>query len=300
MGCRHPACLFHLAFAAGLFLEPVDLMLLGYNTNGLASHRWQDGIELLAEIGYRAVGLTIDHACLNPFDDSFLAEQSKMCELLLRHQLRSVIETGARFLLDPRQKHEPTLISPAAESRAARIDFLKVCIDVAKVLGSDAVSFWSGVLSPNVSRKYANLWLVDCCLQVAEYAELNNVQLAFEPEPGMLIETLKQYGELAEKVGSSRFGLTIDIGHVQCVEVGAIPDHLRRWKDRLCNVHIEDMQRGVHDHLLFGQGEIDFPPVMAALREIGYTGCVNVELSRHSHMAPEVMRESFDFLARLI
>lgn len=275
-------------------------MLLGYNTNGLASHRWQDGIELMVEIGYRAVGLTIDHACLNPFDDSFFADQSAVRELLQRHQLRSVIETGARFLLDPRHKHEPTLISPAAESRAARIDFLKVCIDIAKVLGSDAVSFWSGVLSPNVSRKYANLWLVDCCLQVAEYAELNNVQLAFEPEPGMLIETLEQYGELAEKVGSSRFGLTIDIGHVQCVEAGAIPDHLRRWKNRLCNVHIEDMKRGVHDHLLFGQGEIDFPPVMAALREMGYTGCVNVELSRHSHMAPEVMRESFDFLARLI
>ena len=193
-----------------------------------------------------------------------------------------------------------SLISPAAESRAARIDFLKVCIDIAKVLGSDAVSFWSGVLSPNVPREYADHWLIEGCRRVAGYAESQEVQLAFEPEPGMLIETLEQYGELAEKVGSSRFGLTIDIGHVQCVEAGAIPDHLRRWKDRLCNVHIEDMKRGVHDHLLFGQGEIDFPPVMAALREMGYTGCVNVELSRHSHMAPEVMRESFDFLARLI
>ena len=36
-------------------------MLLGYNTNGLAFHRWQDGLELLAEIGYRAVGITVDH-----------------------------------------------------------------------------------------------------------------------------------------------------------------------------------------------------------------------------------------------
>ena len=122
-------------------------MLLGYNTNGLASHRWQDGIELMVEIGYRAVGLTIDHACLNPFDDSFLAEQSEMRELLQQYQLRSVIETGARFLLDPRHKHEPTLISHAAESRAARIDFLKVCIDIAKVLGSEAVSFWSGQMT---------------------------------------------------------------------------------------------------------------------------------------------------------
>ena len=282
-----------------LFLEPVGLMLLGYNTNGLACHRWQDGIELLVEIGYRAVGLTIDHSCLNPYDDSFAAEQSEMSELLQRHQLRSVIETGARFLLDPRHKHEPTLISPTSEARASRIEFLKVCIDIAKTLGSDAVSFWSGVLSPHVPREYAELWLVEGCQRIADYAESQEVTLAFEPEPGMMIETLEQYGELAGKIGSSKFGLTIDIGHVQCVESGSISDHLRRWKHRLCNIHIEDMKRGVHEHLLFGQGEIDFARVMATLQEINYIGCVNVELSRHSHMAPEVMRESFDFLKRL-
>ena len=275
-------------------------MLLGYNTNGLAFHRWQDGLELLAEIGYRAVGITVDHACVNPFDDSFHEQLAEMRQLLVRHQLRSVIETGARFLLDPRRKHEPTLISPTPEARDDRIDFLRVCIDIAKTLNSDAVSFWSGVLRPDVSRESAERWLLDGCRAVAEYAESQNVQLAFEPEPGMLIETLEQYGQLAEQVGSPRFGLTIDIGHVQCVEAGSIPDHLRRWTDRLCNIHIEDMRRGVHDHLRFGEGEIDFPPVMAALREIGYTGCVNVELSRHSHMAPEVMRESFEFLSRLM
>jgi sugar phosphate isomerase/epimerase len=58
------------------------------------------------------------------------------------------------------------------------------------------------------------------------------------------------------------------------------------------------MCRGVHEHLRFGEGEIDFRPVLRTLAEIGYTGCVNVELSRHSHMAPEVLRESFEFLAR--
>ena len=274
-------------------------MLLGYNTNGLAFHRWQEDLELLVEIGYRAVGITVDHACLNPFDDRFAAELSKMRERLERHQLRSVIETGARFLLDPRHKHEPTLISPTADARALRIDFLRVCLTIAKVLGSDAVSFWSGVLRPEVSREEADRWLIEGCRQVAEYAESQNVQLAFEPEPGMFVETLEQYGQLAEQVGSPRFGLTMDIGHVQCVEEGSIPEHLRRWSDRLCNIHIEDMRRGVHDHLRFGEGEIDFPPVMATLREIGYTGCVNVELSRHSHVAPDVMRESFEFLSRL-
>ena len=35
---------------------------------------------------------------------------------------------------------------------------------------------------------------------------------------------------------------------------------------------------------------------MAALHEIGYTGCVNVELSRHSHDAVATARRSLEFL----
>jgi sugar phosphate isomerase/epimerase len=116
----------------------------------------------------------------------------------------------------------------------------------------------------------------------------------------MFIETMDQFARLAELVDSPQFGLTIDIGHVQCVETIPIPEVLRTWQDRLCNVHIEDMRRGVHEHLLFGEGEIDFPPVMKTLAEIGYSGCVNVELSRHSHVAPQVARDSFEFLRGLL
>ena len=36
---------------------------------------------------------------------------------------------------------------------------------------------------------------------------------------------------------------------------------------------------------MFGEGTIDFPPIMQALRDSGYRGGVHVELSRHSHMA---------------
>jgi sugar phosphate isomerase/epimerase len=56
------------------------------------------------------------------------------------------------------------------------------------------------------------------------------------------------------------------------------------------------MRRGVHDHLMFGEGEIDFRDVMWALKEIRYDGGVHVELSRHSHDAVEAARKSLAFL----
>ena len=75
-----------------------------------------------------------------------------------------------------------------------------------------------------------------------------------------------------------------------------MPDCVRQVAEHLVNVQIDDMRRGVHEHLEFGAGEIDFPPVLRALADAGYRGLVAVELPRHSHAAPTVAARSLDFL----
>ena len=59
------------------------------------------------------------------------------------------------------------------------------------------------------------------------------------------------------------------------------------------------MRRGIHDHLMFGEGEIDFVPVLRTLADIGYAGGLHVELSRHSHDAVETARRALTFLQGL-
>ena len=206
-----------------------------------------------------------------------------------------MVETGARFLLDPRRKHQPTLLSPSPD-RNQRLDFLKKAVDIAAELGSDAVSFWSGRPDSPASTQEHWEWLATGCFQLCRHAEAHGVRLAFEPEPGMFIDTMDRYAELRERVDHPLFGLTIDIGHLHCLGEVPIADQLRRWRERLWNIHIEDMRRGVHDHLMFGEGEIDFGEVLETLQEIGYGGGVHVELSRHSHDAVETARRSLEFL----
>ncbi len=272
----------------------------GYNTNGLAFHRWDDAIQLLAETGYQSVALTVDHYCLNPYADGLDQRLQEMQTLLQKYQLSSVIETGARFLLDPREKHEPTLLTGDPAARARRIDFLKRCVDLAAVLESDAVSFWAGQLKQDLPHEAALELLAEGCREVITYAAEKEVRLAFEPEPGMLIETLQDFAELDEHVSHPCWGLTVDIGHLQCMGELPISQYLAPWKDRIFNIHIEDMVRGEHDHLRFGAGEIDFADVMHGLRQIEYPGGLHVELSRHSHMAPQVVGESYEFLTELL
>jgi len=280
-------------------------MLLAYNTNGLSHHDLLKAIGLLADIGYRGVSITLDSHALNPFDTRLDAQVDEVVQALARFRFRCVIETGARFLLDPRTKHEPTLVSADSAGRAHRVDFLCRAIDIAARLNADCVSLWSGIVRDGAEDREAFSRLVGGLVTVLEHAERKNVVLAFEPEPGMLIDTLARYddllGELStRRMEASRLRLTVDIGHLHCQHEVPIADQIVKYGDRLANVHIEDMRSGIHEHLMFGEGEIDFPPVIAALAKIGYAGMLSVELSRHSHDGPEAARRAYSFLRPIV
>lgn len=272
-------------------------MRIGYNTNGFAHHELLDAIDLLAELGYQSVAITLDHHALNPYATDCRQRIDQVRDKLRRYGLSSVVETGARFLLDRWFKHEPTLITENAVARTKRIDFLCRAIDVATDLRSDCVSLWSGVLRDPVPREVAWERLVESLRPVIEHARQRRVLLGFEPEPGMFVDTMNQFQELIDRVSSSQLRLTLDIGHLHCLGETPIADAIRRWSQWLTNVHLEDMRAGVHEHLMFGEGEIDFPPVFEALREVGYQEGVHVELSRHSHEAPTAARRSWEFLS---
>jgi sugar phosphate isomerase/epimerase len=107
-----------------------------------------------------------------------------------------VIETGARFLLDPRRKHEPTLLAVDAEGRQKRIKFLKLAIDLAAACRAEAVSLWAGVPRPEVLPEQARLFLREGLKQVLDYAQKKHVIIALEPEPGMLIATVDDFKQL--------------------------------------------------------------------------------------------------------
>jgi sugar phosphate isomerase/epimerase len=52
----------------------------------------------------------------------------------------------------------------------------------------------------------------------------------------------------------------------------------------------------VHEHLEFGEGEVDLPAALGALLDVGYGGLAAVELPRHGHAAPAVAQRSLDAL----
>ncbi|MGI5214464.1 sugar phosphate isomerase/epimerase family protein [Plantactinospora sp. CA-290183] len=266
----------------------------GYGTNGFANHRLDDALGVIADLGYQGVALTLDHDHLDPFGPDLAARVAAVGRRLTELGLGVVIETGARYLLDPWHKHAPTLLH---DDSALRVEFLRRAVAIGADLGAEAVSYWSGVRPAGVDPATAWDRLVAGSAELVGVADAAGVVLGFEPEPGMLVADIADWRRLYEALGAPpRFGITLDIGHCRCLEPAPVPECVAQVAAHLVNVQIDDMRRGVHEHLEFGTGEIDFPPVLRALADAGYAGLVAVELPRHSHAAPSVAAHSIEFL----
>jgi len=262
-------------------------MRFGYGTNGFTNHRLSEALAVIADLGYDGVALTLDTNHLDPFDADLARRTATVAAELDRRGLAVVIETGARYLLDPWRKHSPTLLD---DDPAPRLEYLRRAVRVGADLGAEAVSFWAGIGPPDRWDR-----LVDGCRQIVEVAAEAGVTLGFEPEPGMLVNDIADWCRLhADLDRPTNFGITLDIGHCRCLEDLSVPDCVTAVAGHLVNVQIDDMRRGVHEHLEFGTGEIDFPPVLAALSS--YPGLISVELPRHAHAAPTIAARSLDFL----
>ncbi|MGH7819651.1 MAG: sugar phosphate isomerase/epimerase family protein [Candidatus Binatia bacterium] len=273
-------------------------MRLGYNTNGFASHRLRDALEVIAGLGFRSVAITLDGGALDPYDGRTTAAAEDVGAWLRGRDLLPVVETGARFLLDPWRKHWPTLLSPDPAARERRADFLRRSIDVAVALGAPVVSLWSGTAEGDEPREVLDRRLAEGLSRLADYAAERGVVLGFEPEPGMHVEDMAGYERLRALVRHPALRLTLDVGHAHITEA-SVPATIERFAADTVNVHLEGMRRDRHDHLLPGEGDLDLAAAVVALRQSGYAGPANLELSRHSHMAVEAARRAAEFFRPL-
>lgn len=274
-------------------------MILGYNTNGLAHHRLLEALELCAQLGYGGVAITVDVGHLDPMGD-WHAEAQGVRERARDLGLALAVETGARFVLDKEHKHLPNLMSASPSDAARRLDFYERCIRIAQAIGAPLISLWSGALSGGERLSEPQAWerLAGRLAPLLVFAEAHGVRVAMEPEPGMFLETPDQYLALKATGGSdlANLGLTLDVGHC-LVTGGETPQAaLLRMREELLHVHLDDIAGGVHEHRMFGEGDLDWPAVARSLKDIEFQGMAAVELSRDSYRGAQAAKQAFQFL----
>jgi sugar phosphate isomerase/epimerase len=255
-------------------------MQLAFSTNAYLNHSFADTCERLAGIGYRGVEIMADvpHA----WPAYLLPEHKRAIRAALDANNLSISNINA-FMMhavnDHRQKYwHPSWIEPDRNYRQVRIDHTKRALTLAKELGAPCITTEPG--GPLEGRPWGEMLnlFVEMLKPVVEHAEKEQVLLLVEPEPDLLIETADQYLEFAAKISSPYLGLNFDIGHSYCVKDDPA-DTVRRLAQLIRHVHLEDIAATrVHHHLIPGEGAIDFGATLTALKEVGYTGWVTIEL----------------------
>jgi len=278
---------------------------LGYNTNGLAHHRLDDALVLLADAGYEGVALTLDVQHLDPFT----ATPDEVEVVRTRAEglgLSIAVETGARYVLDAKAKHAPNLLADNPEGRERRIDFYARAAKIAAGLGAEVISIWAGAAPDGQTaesggeERVEELWgrLVEGTLRTLGACADSGVTLCFEPEPGMFIERPGGFIELKERLGADgdALAMTLDVGHLLCTNDLPVGDVIHANADQIQHVHLDDIAGGVHKHRMFGEGDLDLTETLGALGEIGFDGMAAVELSRDSHRGAAAATEAMAHL----
>jgi sugar phosphate isomerase/epimerase len=258
-------------------------MLLGYQTNSLQNHRLREALALLAAHGYQAVAITPDTCHLDPATTTD-RELDEVAGWLRAHGLLPTMETGARFVLDASQKHEPTLMTRGAAARARRLAYYERVAAMGARLGARVLSFWTGIDRTPAADSRA--WMLDGIRRTCAIVRAAGLVPSLEPEPGMSVETVADWQRVRADLGADAPDLTLDIGPRYAVWDGEPAAVIAPVAPFLRQVHLEDMRRGEHEHRLPGTGDVDFAGVLTALRTAAYAGPVCFELSRESHRAP--------------
>ena len=272
------------------------MVKIGYNSNGFAHHRLEEAIPMLAELGYQAVAITPDVGCLDP-KGTRLVEVTRIGNLCADLGIAVVVETGARFLLDPKRKHRPNLLEPD-ESHQVRLNFLRRMLEWSDALGAGVMSFWSGVMPEGQTEQGAAQRLADASYKLKLVAERYGVTLALEPEPGHWIATLDDYRQFRDE-HPKLFKLTLDVGHLLVTREAEPHDAIREWKSEIVNLQLDDMKPRKHVHLPPGEGKLDWQALAEAVKKARLRVPACFELSRDSHRFDQLAPTVIDFWTKL-
>lgn len=88
--------------------------------------------------------------------------------------------------------------------------------------------------------------------------------------------------DLIDAIGHPAIGITFDTSHANVVRLD-IPAAIRDFGKFLIATHISDNNHSGDQHLMPGEGTIDWPSVMTAFADIGYHGMLNLEIPGERH-----------------
>jgi sugar phosphate isomerase/epimerase len=246
--------------------------------------------EFLAECGYQGVEIapfTID-------TDVRRVDANRRAELRRCAEAAGVEVVGLHWLLAKTQGLH--LTSPDPKTRQRTAEYLAELARFSSDLGGRAIIFGSPRqrnLAEGISRDEGMDYAAAVFQEVIPVLEQTQVTLCLEPlgptTTNFLVSAADAV-ELAQRIDSPWCRLILDCKAMQREE-RSIPELIRWARPWLAHFHANDFNRRGP-----GMGDLDFQPILAALREIDYAGWVSVEVFDLTPGAERIARDSIGYL----
>ncbi len=125
---------------------------------------------------------------------------------------------------------------------------------------------------------------------LVQLAEDCGIVLAQEFEPGFIVGSTQDLLRLFEEIPSPNLAANLDLGHVFLCDPDSL-NSIRQLGSKIVHGHIENMARGIHNHLLPQEGDIDLGSYLQVLATIEFTGALALDLYSYNYeaVAPEAL-----------
>lgn len=268
--------------------------MLCYSTGSLPDGAsFSDIADILAPTPFRGVELAVTAAMLERARDARFWRETRDAFHERGLAFRNV-HLGAPHLMGP-EAHRPGLsaLDPAARSR--KIEAAAECMAIAGFLDCPWLTLTTG-LTESEDLRAAQSEAFTLALADLVKRKPAGLKIMIEQEPEHVIRSAGQLADLGRAFPGEVFA-NFDVGHSHVLgeDVAA---RIRELGPLLCNIHLEDIRGRVHQHLLYGDGDMDFDAVFLALRDIGYRGDYTPDLYPFKDAYAGAMEASLVFLRK--
>ncbi len=171
---------------------------------------------------------------------------------------------------------------PAVRAKAEYI--IKKQIDTAAILQCETILVVPAVVTEEVSYEVAYERALEKITQLAAYAESKGVTIGVENVWNKFLLSPLEMKQFIDQVGSPYVKAYFDVGNV--IQTGYPEQWIRILGDRIAKVHFKDYRFAAGTTCGFVDllsGDVNYPAVMEAFREVGYDGWVTGELTPYPH-----------------
>lgn len=251
-----------------------------------------DALQFAAQTGYDAVEIA-PFTLANHVTDIAAGERQQIRAAAAR---AGVAISGIHWVLVKTAGMHLTHPDRAVRSRTA--GYFRELVDFCADIGGGFIVVGSPKqrsLMPGVSYEQAWDWATDVFRDAVKRGEERGVTLCFEPlAPAEtdFINTAAEAIRFVRQLDSPRFKIILDV-KAMCSEARPIPQIIHEAGPDFAYFHANDRNlKGP------GFGDVDFRPIAAALREVGYAGHVSVEVFNFDEGPEVIATRSLDYLRR--